>query len=151
VAARQGTLVLQPSRAVPPDQLRALLLEEVRRQGLDHGLLVRAIGTGFTTDESESGGRLRPSLIYRVYTDGRPDQLVRAGGIGGEAGAALAGVLAAGDDYQVWNAHCDAESGVLPVSAVSPSLLLRRLELVPDKDAQGPGPALPPPSEGGVR
>ena len=63
-------------------------------------------------------------------------------------GTPLAGfmkILAAGDDPAVFNGTCGAESGAVPVSAVSPSLLISEMEVEKVAKSQAKAPILPPP------
>ena len=62
-----------------------------------------------------------PLMVYRVYADGRPDELVRGVDIVGTPLASFAKILATSDKPQVFNGYCGAESGQVPVSASSPA------------------------------
>jgi hypothetical protein len=54
--------------------------------------------------------------------------------------------MAASNDYQTFNGYCGAESGFVPVSATSPSLLVQQIETERrDKGSDKP-PVLPSPS-----
>ncbi|HZL18451.1 MAG TPA: metallopeptidase TldD-related protein, partial [Polyangia bacterium] len=131
VVSRQGNLVVEPSLAVPPDELRRLLREEARRQGKLYGLSFRDISGGFTN--TARGGpqafKVLPILVYRVWVDGRPDELVRGVDLVGTPLSALSKIIAASNDYQTFNGYCGAESGFVPVSATSPSLLVQQIEV----------------------
>jgi TldD protein len=60
--------------------------------------------------------------------------------------AALSRIIAASDDFQTFNGYCGAESGFVPVSATSPSLLVQQIETERrDKGSDKP-PVLPSPS-----
>jgi hypothetical protein len=87
-----------------------------------------------------------------VYPDGR-EELIRGADIEGTPLTALAQILAAGDVLAVDNGHCGAESGLVPVSLASPSLLLARIEIARKAAEHNKLPALPPPGreEGGAR
>lgn len=148
VVSRQGNLVVQPATVVSTDELRRLLRESAKRQGKPYGLLFRDISGGFTN--TARGGpqafKVLPILVYRVWADGRPDQLVRGVDLVGTPLAALSRIRAAADDYQTFNGYCGAESGFVPVSATSPSLLVEQIEVERrDKGTDKP-PALPAPS-----
>jgi hypothetical protein len=84
-------------------------------------------------------------LVYRVYGDGRLDELVRGVNIVGTPQASLLKIVAAGDRPQVFNGECGAESGSVPVAAVAPALLFSEMET--QKAAQGNArpPLLPAP------
>jgi hypothetical protein len=54
-------------------------------------------------------------------------------------------ILATGDDYAVFNGYCGAESGWVPVSAVSPSFLVAEMEVEKKEKGSERLPILPPP------
>jgi TldD protein len=92
---------------------------------------------------------VRAVTAWKVHADGRPDERVRGIDLVGTPLVALSNVMAVGDDPAVFNGFCGAESGSVPNSAVSPSLLLRTLEVQKkEKDADRP-PLLAKPSDGG--
>jgi predicted Zn-dependent protease len=148
IVSRQGNLVVEPKLVVPVAELRKMLREEARRQGKLYGLTFRDISGGFTN--TARGGpqafKVLPILVYRVWVDGRPDELVRGVDLVGTPLASLSKIMAAGDDYQTFNGYCGAESGFVPVSATSPSLLVQQIEVERrDKGSDKP-PVLPAPS-----
>jgi TldD protein len=148
VVSRQGNLIVEPKRFVTTAELRNLLKDEARRQGKLYGLSFRDISGGFTN--TQRGGpqafKVLPILVYRVWVDGRPDELVRGVDLVGTPLAALSRIIAASDDYQTFNGYCGAESGFVPVSATSPSLLVQQIEVERrDKGSDKP-PVLPPPA-----
>ena len=86
-----------------------------------------------------------PLIVYRVYADGRPDELVRGVDIVGTPLASFARILATSDKAEVFNGYCGAESGSVPVSAVSPAILVSELEIQKKgKGATGRRSAAPP-------
>jgi len=148
VVSRQGNLVVEPSQVVSHDQLRQMLRDEAKRQGKKYGLSFRDISGGFTN--TARGGpqafKVLPILVYRVWVDGRPDELVRGVDLVGTPLSALSKIMAAANDYQTFNGYCGAESGFVPVSATSPSLLVQQIETERrDKGSDKP-PVLPAPS-----
>ena len=148
VVSRQGNLVVEPARTVSPEALRRLLRDEAAAQGKPYGLSFRDISGGFTN--TARGGpqafKVLPILVYRVWVDGRPDELVRGVDLVGTPLAALSRIIAASDDYQTFNGYCGAESGFVPVSATSPSLLVQQIEVERrDKGSDKP-PVLPAPA-----
>ncbi|HET6337744.1 MAG TPA: hypothetical protein VFG30_31205, partial [Polyangiales bacterium] len=88
--------------------------------------------------------RVRPVIVYRVYPDGR-EELVRGVDLEGTPLASLETIVAAGNDFSVFNGFCGAESGSIPVSASSPSLLLGQLEVARKEKSHDKPPILPPP------
>jgi len=147
VVSRQGNLVVEPKVSVPIAELRRRLREEAKRQGKLYGLLFRDISGGFTN--TARGGpqafKVLPILVYRVWVDGRPDELVRGADLVGTPLAALSRIIAASDDYQTFNGYCGAESGFVPVSATSPSLLVEQIEIERRDKGNDKPPVLPAP------
>jgi len=88
-----------------------------------------------------------PVVVYRVYADGRPDELIRGADIVGTPLAAFAKILATSDRSEVFNGQCGAESGSVPVSAISPAILVSELEIEKQRAGQDRPPLLPPPTE----
>jgi TldD protein len=149
--ARQGNLIVTSRRSTSRKQLRNELIEEVLRQDKPYGLLFKDIEGGYTiTDRSgPQAFKVSPMMVYRVYPDGRPDELVRGVEIVGTPLAAFETIIATDDEPGIFNGMCGAESGWVPVSAVSPSLLLRNIEIersVHDRDRP---PLLEPPATAG--
>jgi TldD protein len=145
---RQGNLIVSSTKSVPDNQLRQMLIDEAKKQGKPYGLYFEDISSGFalTTRGSPQAFSVVPLVVWRVYTDGRPDELVRGVSIVGTPQAALKSILATSDKSDVFNGECGAESGTIPVSAVSPAILMSELET--QRVAQGTArpPILPPPT-----
>lgn len=148
IVSRQGNLVVESSTAVPIAELRARLRAEAARQGKPYGLLFKDISGGFTntTRGGPQAFKVLPILVYRVFADGRPDQLVRGADLVGTPLASLTKILAAGDDTQTFNGMCGAESGYVPVSASSPSLLVEQIEVERKDKGNNKPPVLPAPT-----
>ncbi len=145
--ARQANLIVEASQTVSFAQLKQRLLEECRRQDKPYGLLFDDIAGGFTG--TQRGGpqsfKVLPIVVYRVYADGQPDELVRGVDIVGTPLTCFSKILAAADDPAVFNGTCGAESGMVPVAAVSPSILVAQIEVEKRVREQDKPPILPPP------
>ena len=143
---RQGNLIVTSTKSVPEAELRKMLIEEAKKQGKTYGLYFEDISSGFavTTRRSPQAFQVIPLVVYRVYVDGRPDELVRGVSIVGTPQAALNSILATGDKQDIFNGICGAESGSIPVSAVAPAMLVSQIET--QRQAQGTArpPILPP-------
>ena len=87
-----------------------------------------------------------PVVVYRVYADGRPDELVRGADIVGTPLASFSKILATADQSEVFNGYCGAESGSVPVSAVSPSILVSEIEIEKKAKSDVRPPLLPEPA-----
>jgi TldD protein len=144
---RQGNLIVTSSKTVTDAQLRQLLIDEAKKQGKPYGLYFEDISSGFavTTRRSPQAFSVIPLVVYRIYVDGRPDELVRGVSIVGTPQAALNRILATNDKPDIFNGICGAESGQIPVSAVAPAMLVSEIET--QRQAQGTArpPILPPP------
>jgi TldD protein len=147
VVARQGNLIVSARETVPENSLRERLIAEAKAQGKPYGLWFSDIQGGYTiTDRSgPQAFKVLPLMVYRVWTDGRPDELVRGADIVGTPLAAFETIMAAGDKPGIFNGMCGAESGWVPVSAVSPSLLLSKLEIERAMHERDKPPLLPAP------
>jgi len=146
---RQGNLIVTSTKTEPESDLRKQLIEEAKKQGKAYGLYFEDISSGFavTTRSSPQAFSVVPLVVWRVYVDGRPDELVRGVSLVGTPQAALKKILATGDKSEVFNGECGAESGTIPVSAVAPAMLVSEMET--QKQAQGTArpPILPIPSK----
>jgi len=91
-----------------------------------------------------------PLVVWRVYTDGHPDELVRGVSIVGTPQAALKSIVVTGDKDEVFNGDCGAESGSIPVSAIAPAMLLSQLETQRTPQGTARPPILPPPTAEGT-
>ncbi|HXL21094.1 MAG TPA: metallopeptidase TldD-related protein [Candidatus Dormibacteraeota bacterium] len=146
--SRQGNLIVQSSKTVTNAQLRAKLIELIKEQNKQFGLLIDDIAGGFTfTGRGQPQAfQVLPLVVYKVYADGRPDELVRGVDIVGTPLAALTKIVATGDTPEVFNGYCGAESGSVPVSAASPAILTSELEVQKKQTSTDRPPILPPPA-----
>lgn len=144
---RQGNLIVDSSKRVPYTKLRAMLIEEIKKEGKPYGLIFDQIAGGFTMTQSflPQSFKLLPLRVWRVYADGKPDELLRGVDIVGTPLESLSKIQCAGDDDDTFNGTCGAESGYVPVSATAPSLLVEAIEVELQKKAQDKPPLLPAP------
>lgn len=146
--SRQGNLIVQSSKMVSNAELRAKLIALIKAQGKEFGLLIDDIAGGFTfTGRGQPQAfQVLPLVVYKVYADGRPDELVRGVDIVGTPLAALTKIVATGDTPEVFNGYCGAESGSVPVAAASPAILISELEVQKKETSTDRPPILPPPA-----
>ncbi|MBZ5525105.1 MAG: peptidase U62 [Acidobacteriia bacterium] len=144
---RQGNLIVRSSKSVPDSELRDKLIEEIKAQKKPYGLYFEDIAGGFTLTlrNMPQAFQIMPLMVWKVYADGRPDELVRGVDIIGTPLAALNRIVLTGQKMDVFNGECGAESGSVPVSAAAPAMLFSEIEV--QKMAQGHDrpPVLPPP------
>jgi TldD protein len=144
---RQGNLIVTSSKAIPDAQLRTRFIEEIKKQGKPYGLFFEDIQGGFTltTRDLPQAFQVLPVMVWRVYADGRPDELVRGVDIVGTPLTVLTQIAATGDTTSVFNGICGAESGSVPVSAAAPAMLFSEMEVQKRKYGDTRPPILPPP------
>jgi hypothetical protein len=146
--ARQANLIVTSLRRMSPAALRLEMIRLCREKKKPYGLIFEEIEGGFTSTgrTTPNAFNVMPQVVRRVYTDGRPDELVRGVDLIGTPLTTLEKIRATGDDAGVFNGWCGAESGWVPVSAVSPSLLFSEVEVQRKQKGQERPPLLPAPS-----
>ena len=146
--SRQGNLIVESSLAVSNAELHKKLIEEIKRQGKPFGLLIDDIAGGFTfTGRGQPQAfQVQPLVVYKVFSDGRPDQLVRGVDIVGTPLVSLTKIVATGDTMEVFNGYCGAESGSVPVAAAAPAILISEMEVQKKETSTDKPPILPPPA-----
>ncbi len=148
--ARQSNLIVEvaPS-AVQPD-LKKLLIAEIEKQNLPFGLYFDDIEGGFTFTGRTipNAFNVMPLMVYRIYPDGR-EELVRGVDLIGTPLTMFSKIVAADNNVAVFNGICGAESGGVPVSAVSPAIYVSQIESQKKSKSQARIPILPAPFEGG--
>lgn len=144
---RQGNLIVRSSKTVPDSEMRQKLIDEIKKQGKPFGLYFEDIAGGFTLTmrNMPQAFQVMPLMVWKVYPDGRPDELVRGVDIIGTPLSALNRIILTGTKVDVFNGECGAESGSIPVAAAAPAMLFSEIEV--QKMAQGHDrpPVLPPP------
>ncbi len=144
--ARMGNTRLIASESVSYDELEKKLLAEIRSQQKPYGYIIEDLSGGFTqtaTGDAQTF-KLEPWLVYRIYPDGRKE-VVRGADIAGTPLVSFGEIMAAANDEAVFNGYCGAESGWIPVSAISPSVLMHSLEIEKTAKSEDKPPLLPAP------
>ena len=151
VVARQSNLIVESKKTVPEPKLRQMLIDEIKRQNKPYGLYFEQVTGGFTTTQRRGlqAFTVIPLVVYRVYADGRPDELVRGVDIVGTPLASFAKIVATSDKLDVFNGYCGAESGSVPVAAASPALLVSEIEVQKKDHSHDRPPLLSQPTESG--
>jgi TldD protein len=146
--ARMGNTIVESSKTMSNAALRKLFIEEIRKQNKPFGLLIDDIAGGFTfTGRSQPQAfQVQPLIVYKVFPDGRPDEMVRGVNIVGTPLISITKIIATGDTPEVFNGYCGAESGSVPVSAVAPEILISEMEVSKKESSTDTPPILPPPA-----
>lgn len=146
--SRQSNLVIETAHPYTESELRQMLIKEAKKQGKEYGYYFNAVTSGFTY--TGEGGSLNsfnvtPLEVYRVYVDGRPDELVRGVDMIGTPLSMFSNITAAGDQPAVFTGMCGAESGWVPVTACSPMIYVSQVEMQRRTQSRNLPPVLPAP------
>lgn len=149
--SRQSNLVVETVKPFTDVELRRMLTDEAKRQGKEYGYYFRTVTSGYTT--TGQGGSLNsfsvtPVEVYRVYVDGRKDELVRGVELIGTALSMFSHITSAGDTPSTFTGVCGAESGWVPVTASSPAIFVSQIETQRHQKTQKIPQLLPAPSFG---
>ncbi|MBS1875257.1 MAG: peptidase U62 [Acidobacteria bacterium] len=144
VVSRQSNLIVESSKTVSDERLKEMLREELKRQNKPWGLYFSRVTGGYTTTQRRGlqAFTVIPLVVYRVFVDGRPDELVRGVDIVGTPLASFAKIVATSDKLEVFNGVCGAESGSVPVSASAPAILISEIEIQKKEHSQDRPPLL---------
>lgn len=144
--ARQGNFIVENINPVSLDSLKKILIEECKSQGKNYGIIIEKIVEGrtqtskFTLETFES----EPVVAKRLWIDGK-EEYIRGIRFGGTPLISLRNIVALGNDPEVYNGFCGAESGNIPVGIVSPSVLIKEMELAKREKSYLKPPIIPPP------
>lgn len=128
--SRMGVTIVESSEGKSFDELRELLLQEIRSQKKPFGMIVYETSGGETETNSYDFQAFAGDITYAtlIYPDGR-EECVRGVNFVGTPLQALDNIIAVGDTQELDNSYCGAESGYVPVTTISPAILLSKLEL----------------------
>ena len=129
--SRQSNLIIETTKPYTDEQLREMLIKDIKAEGKEYGYYFRTATSGLTylgDGGSINSFNVDPVEVYRVFADGRPDQLVRGVKLIGTPLAMFSGISAGGNDPSVFTGQCGAESGWVPVTAISPMIYIKKVE-----------------------
>ncbi|MDR0412769.1 MAG: hypothetical protein LBH61_03060 [Dysgonamonadaceae bacterium] len=128
--ARQSNLLVESTQRFSEEELIKKLRKEAKSQRKEYAYYFKDVSGGFTNTSrySPNSFNITPLVVYRIYTDGRPNELVRGVNMVGTPLAMFSQIEACGDRYAVFNGFCGAESGSVPVACVAPALFVKQIE-----------------------
>jgi predicted Zn-dependent protease len=128
--SRQSNLIVETSNPYTDAQLRTMLIEEAVKQGKEYGYLIENVAGGFTMTGRfmPNSFNVTPLEVYRIYVDGRPDELVRGVDLVGTPLAMFSQIEGAGDSHGNFAGTCGAESGGVSAGCCSPALFVKLIE-----------------------
>lgn len=144
---RQSNMIIESKNPKTEEELRNMLIEEAKRANKEYGYLIDKVSGGYTMTGRymPNAFNVAPLVVYRIYVDGRPDELVRGVDLVGTPLAMFSQINACGKIVDVFNGYCGAESGSVPVSSISPTLFVKMVETQKKSKSQNQPPILPKP------
>ena len=141
---RQSNTIIETTNPKSNKELREMLIDELKKEGKPYGYLMDQVSGGFTMTGRymPNAFNVSPLLVYRIYADGRPDEIVRGVDLVGTPLAIFSQIAACGNDYDIFTGYCGAESGSVPVACVSPSLYVKMVETQKKSKSQSQPPIL---------
>jgi TldD protein len=129
--SRQSNLIVESDNILSETDLRKLFIEELKKENLDFGYYFKEVAGGFTSTGriSPNAFNVTPLEVYKVYVDGKPDELVRGINLVGTPLAMFSEIEAIGGDYGLFSGTCGAESGSVPVASVCPMMFVKKIEI----------------------
>lgn len=147
--SRQSNLIVESTNKVEDQELFELLRDECKKQNKEFGLYFKTVQGGFTfTGRTVPNAfNVLPLVVYKVFADGRPNELVRGVDLIGTPLSTFSNILSTSERIGIFNGICGAESGGVPVSASSPDILVSKIEVQKKKKSQAKPPILEAPKK----
>jgi len=128
---RQSNLIVESEQLFTEAELRKQFTDELKKQNLEFGFYFKAVSGGFTNTNriQPNAFNVTPLEVYKIYTNGNPDELVRGINLVGTPLAMFSEIEAVGGEPGLFNGTCGAESGGVPVSSVCPMMFVKKIEI----------------------
>jgi predicted Zn-dependent protease len=151
--ARQSNMIVESSQKLSEEELLKKLRKEAKAQKKEYAYYFKEVSGGFTTTNryTPNAFNVTPLIVYKIYTDGRPNELVRGVDLVGTPLAMFSQIEACGEKYSIFNGVCGAESGSVPVACIAPALLVKQIETQKRAKSQTQPPLLSKPESNGLK
>jgi predicted Zn-dependent protease len=128
--SRMAVTIVEGKNGLPLDKLKARLIQEIKRQKKPFGMIVYETNGGETDTSSYDFQAFSGDIAYAtlVYPNGK-EVAVRGVNFVGTPLQSLSNIVAIGEEKHLDNGFCGAESGLIPISTISPAVLVSTLEL----------------------
>ncbi len=128
--SRMGNLFVINRKPLSNEELRSLFLQEIRNQKKHFGIHIKEVLGGETKTDTYDFQAFKGKILHavKVFPNGK-EELVRGIDFIGTPLSALGSVKGMGSVMKMYNSFCGAESGIIPVSTIAPSVFLKNLEL----------------------
>lgn len=145
--SRQSNLIVTGKSEKTFSELREMLIAECKKQGKPYGYLFQDVQGGFTNvgRTTPNAFNVLPTEVYKIYTDAKPDELVRGVDLIGTPLSMFKHIAACGNTVETFNGMCGSGSGWVPVSASSPAIFVDVIETQKKSKSSERLPVLPRP------
>ena len=128
--SRMANFIVESKGGQSFAELKRLLIREIKKAKLPFGIVLYEVEGGETGTEAYNFQAFLGQITRaaKIFPDGRETPIKGVDFVGTPL-SSLSHIIAVGDEREVDNGFCGAESGTVPVSTVSPALLLSSLEL----------------------
>jgi TldD protein len=128
--SRMAVTIIESKNGLGLDKLKARLIQEIKRQKKPFGMIVYETNGGETATTNYDFQAFAGDISYAtlIYPNGK-EVAIRGVNFVGTPLQSLSNIIAVGDEQQLDNGFCGAESGLVPISTISPAVLISNLEL----------------------
>ncbi len=128
--SRMAVTIIEGEEPHSLENLKRMLVHEVKKSGKPYGMIIYDTSGGETDTQSYDFQAFSGEVSYAtlIYPDGK-EVPVRGVDFVGTPLQALNSIIAVGKEQELNNGYCGAESGFIPISTISPAILLSNLEL----------------------
>lgn len=145
--SRQSNLIVTGKSDKSFNELREMLIAECKKQGKPYGYLFQDVQGGFTNvgRTTPNAFNVLPTEVYKIYADGKADELVRGVDLIGTPLSMFKHITACSNAIETFNGMCGSGSGWVPVSASSPAIFVDVIETQKKSKSSERLPVLPRP------
>lgn len=146
--SRMANFIVKSKKEYPLKELKKKLLEICNKKNKPYGLIIKRMRSGdtFTKKGGYQAFRGNPEEVYLVDKKTGEEKLIRGVEVVGTPLITVNKIIATGNDYEVYNGGCSAESGWIFVSMIAPSILVEELEMQRTTEESQRPPILPHPN-----
>ena len=110
--SRQSNLIVENTEGHSEEELRKMLIRECKKQKKEYGYYFKEVVGGLTYTDRYNANvfNVNPTEVYRIYVDGRPDEMVTGVDLIGTPLTMFSNILAGGDTPDLFTGFCGAES-----------------------------------------
>ncbi|MBN1755381.1 hypothetical protein JW877_04110 [bacterium] len=133
ICGRISNLTVETEESLPVDELKNELIDRCVAQNLEYGIIIKKLENerfAQPSDENEIG-LTAPLYAYKIYADDRREELIQNVKISNLTILILRDIVGISREKNVYNLISRGFSGDIPVSLVTPSILIEDMEIIP--------------------